>query len=91
MDDLLAVFLRVREAIARPENDFFWSSWRDAPHALEELDEIIAMLRAGQMPDHSQMSVIFAPTGPLQEVSIGSGWGDEFIALASAFDAVMER
>jgi len=87
MTDLLSVFLRVRELIARPDNDFFWSSWRDAPHALEEIDEIIATLRAGEMPDRLQMRVLFAPTGPIQEVSLSSGWGDEFIELAKAFDA----
>jgi hypothetical protein len=91
MNDLLSVFLRVREAIARPENDFLWSSWRDAAHALEEIDDIIATLRAGQMPDRLQMSVFFAPTGPIQEVCLSSGWGDEFIVLADAFDAAMER
>jgi hypothetical protein len=90
MNDLLSVFLRTREAIARPENDFVWSSWRDAAHALEELDDIIATLRAGQMPDRLQMRVLFAPTGSIQEVSLSSGWGGEFIALANAFDAVME-
>lgn len=91
MNDLLSVFLRAREAIARPDNDFFWSSWRGASHALEELDEIIATLRAGDMPDRQQMRVLFAPTGPIQEVSISSGWGDEFMVLADAFDAAMER
>jgi len=91
MNDLLSIFLRVREAIARPENDFLWSSWRDASHALDELDDIIATLRAGQMPDRPQMGVLFAPTGPIQEVSLSSGWADEFMVLADAFDAAMER
>lgn len=35
------------------------------------------------------MSFFFIPTGPLQEVSISSGWGDEFCALADRFDAAM--
>ena len=35
------------------------------------------------------MSVLFAPTGPMQELSIDSGWGQEFIALADRFDEAM--
>ena len=62
MDDLLAVMLEARRLIARPENDFTWSSFID------------------------QEAALFLPTGPIQEVSLSSGWGDEFVALADRFD-----
>jgi hypothetical protein len=29
----------------------------------------------------------FAPTGPMQEVALSSGWGEELGALARRFDA----
>jgi hypothetical protein len=32
------------------------------------------------------MAILFLPTGPMQEVSLSSGWGDEFVALADRFD-----
>jgi hypothetical protein len=35
------------------------------------------------------MEVLFAPTGPIQEVSISSGWGEAFLSLAERFDAAM--
>ena len=34
--------------------------------------------------------VLFAPTGPIQEVSLSSGWGHEFIKLAERFDKEYE-
>ena len=37
------------------------------------------------------MAVLFLPTGPIQEVSLSSGWGDEFVALADRFDAAAAR
>jgi len=37
------------------------------------------------------MSVLFAPTGPIQEVSLSSGWGQGFLKLAEDFDAAVER
>jgi hypothetical protein len=32
------------------------------------------------------LSILFAPTGSIQEVSLSSGWGDEFIYLSMDFD-----
>ncbi len=32
-----------------------------------------------------------APTGSIQEVSVSSGWGEEFLAVSERFDAVIKR
>ena len=32
--------------------------------------------------------VLFAPTGPLQEISMANGWSDVYIMLSSVFDDV---
>ncbi len=86
---LLDIFYRARDFIARPGNDFSWSSWRDAEDALEEIDSIIARLQRGEVPATSEMSILFAPTGPMQELSLSSGWGNRFLGLATEFDAAM--
>jgi hypothetical protein len=87
---LLDIFHRARDLVARPENDFAWSSWRDTEHALEEVDGLIARLHAGELPATSEMSILFAPTGPMQELALSSGWGNRFLGLASEFDAAIE-
>lgn len=84
VESLRAVLRDVRERLQRPGNDFTFSSWQGQADAVAELDRRIAELGAGQHPD---VSVLFAPTGPLQEVAIHSGWGDEFLELANRFDA----
>ena len=84
---LIAVFEEARVLLADPANDFDWSSWRDSEHALEEIDEILAALRSGKAPDPAEFAVLFAPTGPMQEVSVSSGWGTRFLDLADRFDA----
>ena len=35
--------------------------------------------------------MLFLPTGPIQEVSLSSGWGDAFVALADRFDRPRPR
>jgi hypothetical protein len=86
---LLDIFQRARDLVALPDNDFSWSSWRDAEHALEEIDSLITRLQRGEVPATSEMSILFAPTGPMQELSLSSGWGNRFLGLASEFDAAM--
>jgi hypothetical protein len=83
--ELERVFIDVRAVVAMPENDFSWSSWSDAGQALGEIDSIIEKIRQGKFPVSAE--VLFLPTGPLQELSLSSRWGDEYIVLASRFDA----
>jgi hypothetical protein len=43
---------------------------------------------AGRVPG-AAISFLILPTGPLQELSLDSGWGDEFVALAARIDAAL--
>ncbi len=83
---LLDIFQRARELVVLADNDFSWSSWGDAEAAVAEIDGIIAQLQRGEMPDQLTMRVLFAVTGPMQELSLSSGWGNRFLQLASEFD-----
>ena len=85
MDSLLDVMLEARRLVALPDNDFTWSSFIDQEAALDEIDGCIANLRAGDTTTGG-MAILFVPTGPLQELALSSGWGDEFCALADRFD-----
>jgi hypothetical protein len=86
---LLDIFQRARDLVALPGHDFSWSSWRDAEDALEEIDSLIARLQRGEVPTTAEMSILFAPTGPMRELSLSSGWGNRFLGLASEFDAAV--
>ncbi|MEQ1933260.1 MAG: hypothetical protein ABL962_05205 [Fimbriimonadaceae bacterium] len=86
---LVPILEEARALLLRPANDFSWSSWNDGEHAATEIDGILEWLRRGEMPIGFGLDVIFAPTGPMQEVSLSSGWGDEFGDLADRFDRAM--
>lgn len=89
LQPLIAVLLEARALLANPENNFLWSSWEDSSDALEEIDGLLAQLEAGEPPSAGSLNVLFLPTGPIQEVSLSSGWGHEFLELANRFDAAM--
>ncbi len=88
MHELEAVLAEARALLARPDNDFCWSSWADQQAALAEIDMLIAKVRGGRIPKLT-LDVIFMPTGPMQEVSLSSGWADEFLGLAQRYDDAM--
>ena len=87
---LISVFEEARDLLADPDNNFDWSSWSGHEDALGEVDGILSSLRRGVLPERLFMEVLFAPTGPIQEVSISSGWGEAFLSLAARFDEAME-
>lgn len=92
MADLIAlkeVLTEVRALVQREDNDFAWSGWESAEEALQEIDSALATLEEGRPPG-VYLKVLFLPTGPLQELSLSSGWGDEFVALANRFDEAFE-
>jgi hypothetical protein len=88
--ELVSVLLEARKLLARPGNNFIWTHWEGTEHSLAELDALIAEVTRGQVPK-SMLQTAFAPTGPIQEVSVTSGWGQEFLDISSRFDAALER
>jgi hypothetical protein len=76
------------ELVTRPGNDFSWSSWIDAKTASIELTQIKYALLRNDLSHYASLRSIFSPTGPLQELSLSSGWGEEYLRLAAQLDGV---
>ncbi len=85
---LIAPLLELRALLARPGNDFSWSSWEDAADALACVDEQLAQLGAGVVPD---LSLLLVPTCPAQEVSLSSGWAKEYLAVAARIEDALKQ
>lgn len=86
-ESLIEVLEDAKRLVALSGNDFDWSGWLDRDEALTEINEYIERVKVGDKSKQLDMRVLFAPTGPLQELSLSSGWADEFLKLASRFDA----
>ena len=89
-DKLLSILTEARKLLALPGNDYSWSSWQGPDDALAELDALIAAVHRGEIPKLT-LKVMFAPTGPMQEVSLSSGWAQGFLDLSSRFDAALQE
>ena len=88
---LAHVLLSAVELLSLPDNDFAWSGWADRPAAVGEVQALLAVVEAGGLPERTSISVLFAPTGPIQEVSVSSGWGDTFLRVAECYDRAERR
>lgn len=84
---LLQILRDTRAHLARPENNFDWSSWENVEAALREIDALIECVANGAEANPQQLGVLFAPTGPIQEVSVSSGWAETFLRLAERLEA----
>lgn len=85
-DALIAIFEETKLFLAWPENDFSSSRWMNANIALAEINVLINALKEGRRPTALHLELLFAPSGPMQEVSLQSGWEIAFFQLADRFD-----
>lgn len=88
---LTAILRETQKLLTRESNDFCWSHWQDAQEAEAEMEKHLRLI---ERRDYSQLfglEVLFAPTGSIQEVSLSSGWGQEFLNVAARFDKEVER
>jgi hypothetical protein len=91
VSEMTAILDETLNWIARPDNEFLWSSWRNVDQALGEVEQYRTEIHKGDYTHIPELHLIFAPTGPLQELSIDSGWGEKFLALAERFDHALDR
>jgi hypothetical protein len=89
-DALTAILRETQELLTRESNDFAWSHWRDAQEADAELEKYLRLIERRDYSQLFDLEVLFAPTGSIQEVSISSGWGQEFLSVVARFDKEVE-
>ena len=84
---------RVAELISEHETDVAWSRFNTAAELEAEIVRYLTLAETARLSesDCSELAVLFAPTGSLQEVSISSGWSEEFLLLAERVDKALDR
>ena len=86
--ELAAVLRRVAELLSRDDPDGGWYAYgagdlrSKVNYFLKKADADLPLNER----EYDTLRFLFAPTGPLQETSMASGWATEFLALAARFD-----
>jgi hypothetical protein len=89
--NLLAILDEVIRLVSLSGSNFIWTHWEDAAEALAELQSHRDRIAADDFNSLPLLSARFGPAGPLQELSILSGWAREFINLSGTFDQAAAR
>jgi hypothetical protein len=53
-----------------------------------DLAVAIAQIERRETIDVRRLTMLFLPTGPLQEIAMSAGWADDYLKLSSEFDAL---
>jgi hypothetical protein len=86
--ELATVLRRVAELLSRDDPDAGWYAYgagdlrSKVNHFLQHADADLPLNET----EYDTLRFLFAPTGPLQETSMASGWATEFLTLAARFD-----
>jgi hypothetical protein len=84
-EQVQSLLAELRGLLASSDNDFAWSRWASASDALKDFDAVVAS------GGTRELLYLLAPTGSLQEVSMSSGWGDEFVRIANDIESMLGR
>ena len=89
--ELVTILREAQALLNQPENEYGWSSWENNEQAVAEIERYVGEVSQGDYCSTLQMQVIFAATGPMQEVSLSSGWAQQFLDLAARFDKALAK
>ncbi|MEZ5563197.1 MAG: hypothetical protein R3F27_09625 [Gammaproteobacteria bacterium] len=56
-----------------------------------KFDALLAQYRAASCQKRADVAILFAPTGPIQEVSLSSGWAEAFLKVAERYDYAEQK
>jgi len=84
--ELIIILNIIKNKIDSPTTNLTWSRYNNIAELLQELDLFLERLMRDDVLVIKDLKLLFAPTGSLQEISIDSGWGEEFLEISSTFD-----
>jgi len=78
---------RLKELLSVPTTDLVWQSrYSTSEEAISDLELLEKGVLNNDQASVDELLFLLAPTGSLQEISISSGWGQEFLDIAAALE-----
>jgi hypothetical protein len=89
-EEVIRILQEVVEVLEKPGTDVAWSSYNSLEEAVGDICQHIERLRRSDLSKIGDITLLFAPTGSLQEISISNEWGEGFLLLGARFDRAVE-
>jgi hypothetical protein len=89
-EKIIGILNEIVQILRLGQTDVAWSHYDTVDEAVADLNAHVERLRSGDLSGMFDLRMLFAPTGSLQEISINSGWGDEFLVISEQFDKAVK-
>ncbi len=83
---IINILGKVKEFILGINSDVGWSRFESKEEVIKEINNHIHRLKNNDFSKIEDLIFLFLPTSDLQEISISSGWGEEFLVIDEKFD-----
>jgi hypothetical protein len=82
--------LRDTKGLVERSEQTIWEGLSPAEVAMD-LGIAISQIEKSESVDARHLKMLFAPTGPIQESALASGWTDDYMRLSSEFDSLIDE
>jgi hypothetical protein len=90
--ELMVLVLEAALELAALENNcFVWTFWGNTKAVEKDIHLLMKELTSIAPTALLRLKLFFGPTSSFQDLSISSGWGNEFLKLAEYHDYASER
>ena len=87
---LIEILETVKKLILEPRTDISWSTFDNKDELIIEIDTHIQKLKLRDFSIVKDLILLFAPTSDFQEISLSSGWGNQYLNISARFDIAIE-
>ena len=89
-EELTRILEDIKRLVDSPYTVIDWSKYNTVEDVLRDLDSFIKRLNSQDESAIEELEFFFAPTGSLQEIYIGSGWGEKYLEIANRFEELLK-
>ena len=87
---LIELLESVKKLILEPITDISWSTFDTKDELIIEIDAHIKKLKLRDFSKIKDLILLFAPTSDFQEISLSSGWGNQYLNISESFDIAIK-
>lgn len=85
-EEIIKIVDTVIEIVTTNEQDIVWSYYDSVSDLVADLNDIKKRIGNSEKRWRIELTLLFAPTGALQEIALSSGWSEKYLKLASRID-----
>ena len=92
LSNLIILVEKIKDLVNQPGTTTpLWIHYDSKEEVIGELERHIMLLHKEDFSIIKELTLLFAPTSDLQDISIRNGWGNQFLEIAEKFDKIIKE